>query len=262
MSATVEKCAKTHPADDLVKRLRLCADDPMWADHAEVSKTLLARAATALTASREEVERLTARLAIVEPAADSFHKRMVSAEARVAELLEALRSVAQLRASIKTWALNNRIPGWQNEDDLFAAIDAVLAKVAAQADYEARIRSALATPTAALSTRGINAGPAFIPLEQQRQRDADYFGQLVLRARIAAAKATAKFPQPNYITLKIAEEAGEVVRGAVHYAEGRMEWTEVEGEIVQLLAMLIRFVTEGDQINGVTPPIAPTAEEK
>lgn len=82
----------------------------------------------------------------------------------------------------------------------------------------------------------------------------DYFGSLVTRARAAAAKASVKFPQPNYVTLKIAEEAGEVVRGAVHYAEGRMDWSEVEGEIVQLLAMLIRFVTEGDQINGVTPP--------
>lgn len=84
----------------------------------------------------------------------------------------------------------------------------------------------------------------------------DYFGELVLKARVAAEKASLKFPQPNYVTLKIAEEAGEVVRGAVHYAEGRLEWEEVEGEIVQLLAMLIRFVTEGDQINGVIPPAA------
>lgn len=82
----------------------------------------------------------------------------------------------------------------------------------------------------------------------------DYFGELVIRAHIAAAKASRKFPQPNYVTLKIAEEAGEVVRGAVHFAEGRMPWEEVEGEIVQLLAMLIRFVSEGDEINGVIPP--------
>ena len=92
--------------------------------------------------------------------------------------------------------------------------------------------------------------------------DADYFASLVDRARAAAAKATVKFPQPNYVTLKIAEEAGEVVRGAVHYAEGRMPWDEVEGEIVQLLAMLIRFVTEGDQINGVTPPALSKPEGK
>ena len=81
-----------------------------------------------------------------------------------------------------------------------------------------------------------------------------YFGSLVVLARASAEKASRKFPQPNYVTLKIAEEAGEVVRGAVHYAEGRMEWSEVEGEIVQLLAMLIRFVTEGDHVNGIIPP--------
>jgi len=87
----------------------------------------------------------------------------------------------------------------------------------------------------------------------------DYFGSLVERARASATKASAKFPQPNYVTLKIAEEAGEVIRGAVHYAERRMEWSEVEGEIIQLLAMLIRFVTEGDQVNGIVPPTLPTA---
>ena len=59
---------------------------------------------------------------------------------------------------------------------------------------------------------------------------------------------------PNYVLLKVAEEAGEVVQAGVHYAENRMEWGQVEGEIVQLLAMLIRLVTEGDQVNGITPP--------
>ncbi|MBB4017328.1 hypothetical protein GGR16_002357 [Chelatococcus caeni] len=85
-------------------------------------------------------------------------------------------------------------------------------------------------------------------------RGDDYIAELIGRAHEAAVKASAKYPQPNYVTLKIAEEAGEVVRGAVHYAEGRMNWYEVEDEIVQLLAMLIRFVTEGDQVNGVIPP--------
>ncbi|CAM7641684.1 Ead/Ea22-like family protein [Citrobacter freundii] len=82
----------------------------------------------------------------------------------------------------------------------------------------------------------------------------DYFASLVAMARVSADKAMRKFPQPNYVLLKVAEEAGEVVQAGVHYAENRMEWEQVEGEIVQLLAMLIRLVTEGDQINGVTPP--------
>lgn len=84
----------------------------------------------------------------------------------------------------------------------------------------------------------------------------DYFASLVAMARVSADKAMRKFPQPNYVLLKVAEEAGEVVQAGVHYAEKRMEWDQVEGEIVQLLAMLIRLVTEGDQINGITPPAA------
>ncbi|HHJ4502173.1 TPA: ead/Ea22-like family protein [Raoultella ornithinolytica] len=97
-------------------------------------------------------------------------------------------------------------------------------------------------------------------LEKAQQRNAeleaqnDYFASLVAMARVSADKAIRKFPQPNYVLLKVAEEAGEVVQAGVHYAENRMEWVQVEGEIVQLLAMLIRLVTEGDQVNGITPP--------
>lgn len=92
--------------------------------------------------------------------------------------------------------------------------------------------------------------------ERRRAEQSDYFSSLVAMARTSADKAVRKFPQPNYVLLKVAEEAGEVVQAGVHYAENRMTWDEVEGEIVQLLAMLIRLVTEGDQINGVTPPQA------
>lgn len=97
-------------------------------------------------------------------------------------------------------------------------------------------------------------------LEKAQQRNAeleaqnDYFASLVAMARVSADKAIRKFPQPNYVLLKVAEEAGEVVQAGVHYAENRMEWGQLEGEIVQLLAMLIRLVTEGDQVNGITPP--------
>ena len=90
--------------------------------------------------------------------------------------------------------------------------------------------------------------------EKRIAEQSDYFSALVAAARKSADKAMHKYSQPNYVLLKVAEEAGEVVRAGVHYAENRMTWDEVEGEIVQLLAMLIRLVTEGDQINGVTPP--------
>ncbi len=135
------------------------------------------------------------------------------------------------------------VPG---TDQFFSSLAA--AKDAANADNEARVLSQ------------IDAVPA-AQVRAEALREADYFGSLVLKARTAATKASIKFPQPNYVTLKIAEEAGEVVRGAVHYAEGRMEWAEIEGEIVQLLAMLIRFVTEGDEINGVIPPSTLPAAE-
>lgn len=92
--------------------------------------------------------------------------------------------------------------------------------------------------------------------EKRIAEQSDYFSSLVAMARKSADKAMRRFPQPNYVLLKVAEEAGEVVQAGVHYAENRMTWDEVEGEIVQLLAMLIRLVTEGDQINGVTPPQA------
>lgn len=101
------------------------------------------------------------------------------------------------------------------------------------------------------------AGKRQIDLEATEKHIAeqsDYFSTLVALARTSADKAMRKFPQPNYVLLKVAEEAGEVVQAGVHYAENRMTWDKVEGEIVQLLAMLIRLVTEGDQINGVTPP--------
>lgn len=42
------------------------------------------------------------------------------------------------------------------------------------------------------------------------------FYQLVAESVCEAMKAMDKFPQPNYVLLKIAEEAGEVVKEGVH----------------------------------------------
>ena len=115
--------------------------------------------------------------------------------------------------------------------------------------WQATHDAAAIADAAATTTPAEQAGDV-----RQAMPEWDYFQGLVNIARRSATKAKIKYPQPNYVTLKIAEEAGEVVRGAVHYAEGRMEWNEVQGEIIQLLAMLIRFVTEGDEVNGVIPP--------
>lgn len=84
----------------------------------------------------------------------------------------------------------------------------------------------------------------------------DYFASLVAAARVRADKAMRKFPQPNYVLNKVAEESGEVIKAVIHFTEGREEWRNVEGEIIDNLAMLIRLVIEGDQVIGFTPPEA------
>lgn len=151
----------------------------------------------------------------------------------------------------------------------FEGPDAAENREFVQAANPANIRALVEALEKAQTENDLARGQLFIAqrtlLNQQRKiaelesrtftaPQSDYFASLVALARVSADKAMKKFPQPNYVLLKVAEEAGEVVQAGVHYAENRMEWKQVEGEIVQLLAMLIRLVTEGDQINGVTPP--------
>lgn len=71
----------------------------------------------------------------------------------------------------------------------------------------------------------------------------------------AAEKAMQKYPQPNYVISKWAEETGEVTKAAIHMAEGRDTPENLRGEIVQSLAMLHRLLIEGDQVHGL-PPLA------
>jgi hypothetical protein len=88
-----------------------------------------------------------------------------------------------------------------------------------------------------------------------RREGMEGFGDLVAAAHAEATKAIQKFPQPNYVISKIAEEAGEVVKAAIHCAEKRETAENVAGEMKQLIAMLIRLWVEGDQVHGL-PPIA------
>lgn len=85
------------------------------------------------------------------------------------------------------------------------------------------------------------------------QPDADSFADLIADARLEAAKAMKKFPQPNYVISKVAEEAGEVVKAAIHCAEGRETAENVRGEMRQVIAMLYRLWVEGDQVHGLAP---------
>lgn len=86
-----------------------------------------------------------------------------------------------------------------------------------------------------------------------RDRD-DYLADISVKALETAEKAQRKFPQPNYTALKVAEETGELVKAAVHYAEGRDTWDHVEEEAIQAIAMIFRLLIEGDQVNGIIPP--------
>ncbi len=80
---------------------------------------------------------------------------------------------------------------------------------------------------------------------------ADPIDALFTAAKVEAQKAMRKFPQPNYVISKVAEEAGEVVKAAIHAAENRETREAVLGEVVQCMAMLIRLCIEGDQVHGL-----------
>ncbi|MCA3380197.1 MAG: hypothetical protein ING08_08130 [Roseomonas sp.] len=90
-------------------------------------------------------------------------------------------------------------------------------------------------------------------LATARQEGMEGFGDLVAAAYAESAKAMQKFPQPNYVISKIAEEAGEVVKAAIHCAEKRETAENVAAEMKQLIAMLIRLWVEGDQVHGLPP---------
>lgn len=75
-----------------------------------------------------------------------------------------------------------------------------------------------------------------------------------------AEKAMRKFPQPNYVISKWAEETGEVTKALIHAAEDRETWANVRGELVDSLAMLHRLFVEGDQVHGL-PALRDLAEQ-
>lgn len=92
-------------------------------------------------------------------------------------------------------------------------------------------------------------------LAEKGERDG--FAELVSEALMEASRAMVKFPQPNYVITKIAEEAGEVVKDAIHCAEGRQTVENLRGEMRQLIAMLYRLWVEGDQVHGLPPVSEP-----
>jgi len=88
-------------------------------------------------------------------------------------------------------------------------------------------------------------------LKPSGREEGEGWDRLLKSAEIEAQKAMVKFPQPNYVISKIAEEAGEVVKAAIHCAENRETPENVLGEMKQLIAMLYRLYHEGDQVHGL-----------
>lgn len=88
--------------------------------------------------------------------------------------------------------------------------------------------------------------------------NADYHMRSVcLAAQARARKAMFKYPQPNYVLTKLAEESGEAVKAGVHLAEGRdFSWSDFEDECLDTIAMCLRLLVEGDQVIGLIPPHA------
>lgn len=96
--------------------------------------------------------------------------------------------------------------------------------------------------------------PVYLSPPVPEIKEPDYFSDLVKLARGRAEKAMRKFPQPNYVLNKVAEESGEVIKAVIHFTEGRETWENVESELIDNLAMLIRLVTEGDGVIGFNVP--------
>ena len=107
----------------------------------------------------------------------------------------------------------------------------------------------------ALRDRVLEALSAQLPARPVVTPDDDIH-ELYLDALAEAEKAMRKYPQPNYVISKVAEEAGEVVKAAIHCAENRETHTALAGEIKQAIAMLLRLYIEGDQVHGLTAPRA------
>jgi hypothetical protein len=101
-------------------------------------------------------------------------------------------------------------------------------------------------------TRALEATPPAPKVTEAPKID-DAVAGLFVDAWAEAEKAMRKFPQPNYVISKVAEEAGEVVKAAIHCAEGRETAANVVAEIKQAMAMLIRLYVEGDQVHGLPP---------
>lgn len=88
---------------DLIEKLRLACDDPMWADHVEMPKKLLRHSVDYLSALKKQVEELTAErehyrngMDITGRVSVQNLERALDAEAEAAALRKALEFYADV----------------------------------------------------------------------------------------------------------------------------------------------------------------------
>jgi len=160
-----------------------------------------------------------------------------------ATLDRAEKAEAQLATITAGLALEYvRVPEWctglgSDQHSAMVAIRCVATRIGVYGQLDDKIEELL--PADRVETETDPAQEAFINL---------------VRASIPEAEtAMRKFPQPNYVISKFAEEAGEVVKASIHHAEGRETRENVVAEMRQTIAMMYRLWLEGDQVHGLPP---------
>lgn len=66
-------------------------------------------------------------------------------------------------------------------------------------------------------------------------------------------RARAKFPNPRLLLSAMTEEHGELVKSVLDKMQGKASEAHVYGEAVQLVAMVVRLIEEGDPLHELAP---------
>lgn len=73
-------------------------------------------------------------------------------------------------------------------------------------------------------------------------------------------RARAKFPKPDYLITAFSEESGELVKSVLDHLFEKATKDEVYAEAIQVIAMAVRLIEEGDPVHKLTP-LVQTKEE-
>lgn len=69
-------------------------------------------------------------------------------------------------------------------------------------------------------------------------------------------RARSKFPKPDYLVTAFSEESGEFVKAVLDKMFGKATKDDVYSEAIQVIAMAVRLIEEGDPIHKLDPLIA------